>query len=30
MSVNTDPIIWYLINAVKELSAQVEELKRVK
>lgn len=26
-SVNTDPLVWYLINAVKELAAQVEELK---
>ena len=27
LSVSTDPLVWYLINAVKELSAQVEELK---
>jgi len=26
LSVNTDPLIWYLINAVKELSAQVKAL----
>ena len=26
-SVNPDNIVWYLVNAVKELSAQVEELK---
>jgi len=25
-SVNTDNLTWYLINAVKELSAKVEEL----
>lgn len=28
LSVNTDPIIWALVNAVKELSAEVKELKR--
>ena len=27
-SVNPDNIVWYLVNAVKELSAQVEELKK--
>lgn len=27
LSVNTDPLVWHLINAVKELSAQVEQLK---
>ena len=27
-SVNPDNITWYLVNAVKELSAQVEELKK--
>jgi hypothetical protein len=27
LSVSTDPLVWHLINAVKELSAQVEELK---
>ena len=27
MSVDPDNLTWYLINAVKELSAQVEELK---
>ena len=27
LSVNTDPLLWHLINAVKELSAQVEKLK---
>ena len=26
-SVDPDSLIWYLVNAVKELSAQVEELK---
>ena len=26
-TVNADNITWYLVNAVKELSAQVEELK---
>jgi hypothetical protein len=26
MSVNTDPIFWAMINAIKELSAKVEEL----
>jgi len=26
-SVNTDPIFWSMINAIKELSAKVEELK---
>ena len=25
-TVNTDPIIWAMVNAVKELSAKVEEL----
>jgi hypothetical protein len=28
LSVNTDPIFWALVNAVKELSAEVKELKR--
>jgi len=27
LSVDTDRVIWHLVNAVKELSAQVEELK---
>jgi hypothetical protein len=27
-SVNTDPLIWYLINAVKQLSAEIEEIKK--
>ena len=27
LSVNTDPLIWYLINAVKELKAEIEQLK---
>jgi hypothetical protein len=27
LSVNTDPLVWHLVNAVKQLSAQVEELK---
>lgn len=27
-SVNTDALIWYLVNAVKELSAQVDALKK--
>jgi hypothetical protein len=27
LSVNTDPLIWYLINAVKQLSAEVAALK---
>ena len=27
LSVNTDPLVWYLINAVKELSAEVKKLK---
>jgi hypothetical protein len=27
LSVSTDPLVWHLINAVKELSAQVEQLK---
>ena len=27
LTVNSDNLIWYLVNAVKELSAQVEELK---
>ena len=26
MSVNTDPIFWSMINAIKELSAKVTEL----
>jgi hypothetical protein len=26
LSVNTDPLIWYLINAVKQLSAKIAEL----
>lgn len=26
LSVNTDPLVWYLVNAVKELSAQVKAL----
>jgi hypothetical protein len=28
LTVNTDPILWALVNAVKELSAEVKELKR--
>jgi hypothetical protein len=28
LSVSTDPVIWALVNAVKELSAEVKELKR--
>ena len=28
MTVNADNITWYLVNAVKELSAEVEELKK--
>ena len=27
LSVNTDPLVWYLINAVKELKAEIQELK---
>lgn len=27
LSVNTDPLVWYLINAVKELNAEIEQLK---
>ena len=27
LSVNTDPLVWYLINAVKQLSAEVKALK---
>jgi hypothetical protein len=27
MSVNTDPIFWAMINAIKELSAEIDELK---
>jgi hypothetical protein len=27
LSVNTDPLIWYLVNAVKQLSAKVQTLK---
>jgi hypothetical protein len=27
MSVNTDPLVWYLINAVKELKAEINQLK---
>lgn len=27
LSVNTDPLIWYLINAVKQLSAEIQTLK---
>lgn len=27
LSVNTDPLVWYLINAVKELKAEIETLK---
>jgi hypothetical protein len=27
LSVNTDPLVWYLINAVKELKAEIEQLK---
>lgn len=26
LSVNTDPLVWYLVNAVKQLSAQVDAL----
>ena len=29
MSVNTDPLVWYLINAVKELKAEINQLKGV-
>ena len=25
-TINTDPLVWHLVNAVKELSAKVEEL----
>lgn len=28
LSVNTDSLVWYLINAVKQLSAEVEQLKQ--
>jgi hypothetical protein len=28
LSVNTDPLVWYLINAVKQLAARVEELEK--
>ena len=27
-TVNTDPLIWYLVNAVKELKAEVDSLKQ--
>jgi hypothetical protein len=27
-SVNTDPLVWYLINAVKQLAVEIEELKK--
>jgi hypothetical protein len=27
LSVNTDPLIWYLINAVKQLTAEIQTLK---
>ena len=27
LSVNTDPLVWYLINAVKELKAEIQALK---
>ena len=27
LSVNTDPLVWYLINAVKELKTEIEQLK---
>jgi hypothetical protein len=27
-SVNTDPLVWYLINSVKQLFAEIEELKK--
>lgn len=27
LSVNTDPLIWYLVNAVKQLSAEIQTLK---
>ena len=27
LSVNTDPLVWHLINAVKELKAEIEQLK---
>jgi len=30
MSVNTDPIFWSMINAIKELSAEIDELKQWK
>lgn len=29
LSINTDPLIWYLINAVKQLSAEVQALKGI-
>ena len=29
LSVNTDPLIWYLVNAVKQLSAEVQALKGI-
>jgi hypothetical protein len=30
LTVNTDPIFWAIINAIKELSAEIEELKKWK
>jgi hypothetical protein len=27
-SVNTDPLVWYLVNAVKQLAARIEELEK--
>jgi hypothetical protein len=27
LSVNTDPLVWYLINAIKELKAEIQALK---
>jgi hypothetical protein len=27
MSVNTDPIFWSMVNAIKEVSAEIDELK---
>jgi hypothetical protein len=30
LSVNTDPITWAMLNAIKELSAEIDELKKWK
>ena len=30
MSVDTDPIFWSMVNAIKELSAEIDELKKWK